>query len=306
MHESGFLGVGMARFRADFWASTAGTFAAAAALASCGNAPVSAPVAQGATVDMLVARIDGTMRENNAAQLLARRAQQTAVQRCMASQGQRYGLDILDSPVWTDDIFRVGYGSAWLEPLYRDFNIGDALLRRPVSDKQPKTFDGWTVSQRNSYDAALDRCENAGDSDFVVFPPAHDPLLASLSRVLAPYDKQAGERAGEYATCMSGRGFDVEQPIELYELLSAQYPRGETPTSVADASSAWQRAYQQERAAAEADIACRAPIYEATMAEAADAVNTWAQKNGAELAAIDQQWARMCSKPSSSQKRPGC
>lgn len=272
-----------------------GLLALAAMVTGCGHGGGQDDPAQAeASVSSQFQLVDGTLLENQAAQLLARRDQQEAVRVCMRERGQHYQPDLLDGPVWSAETFRVGHGGMdWLEPLYPDLNIGDWMLRAAAPDKDIKTFDGWTDSQRRAYDAALDSCAHAGDSAFQLFPDQHETLAASLSSVLLTFDREASKRADEYSTCMAAEGFDVSSPNGLFEVVASGYPRGETPRSVDSATEPWQAAYQRELDGAQADTTCRQNIYLDGMTAAAPAVAAWADEHASDLAELSQQWQEM-------------
>lgn len=266
-------------------------------VSGCGDAATEAASGMTAETQLndLFERIDGGLQENQAAQLLARRHQQEAVQECMAQRDQKYVLDILDAPVWSEDTFRVGHGGTdWLQPLYGDLNIADSARQgaRGDADLQDKSYlNELSAEDRAAYDSALDRCASAGDSAFVLFPEGHESLRASLVEVLIPYDKEAGERASEYADCMAGKGFDVESPVELFELVSAGFAKVNRADANYTQGSEFAAAETAEKQAAAADSMCRKDIYYGALASAASDVQEWAHSHERALEELDAQWA---------------
>lgn len=132
----------------------------------------------------------------------------------------------------------------------------------------------------------------AGDTEFVLFPEAHDQLRTSLVNVLLPYDQEAGERSAEYADCMADRNFDVQSPAELFELVSAEFAKVSRAEDGYPDTEAFTHAETFETRAASADSQCRADIYYDALSASAGAVQDWQDAHSAALAELDHEWAK--------------
>lgn len=233
----------------------------------------------------------------NAAQLLARRAEQTAMQECMAEKGLNYGPDFLDAPPMFQEEFddAVFSGVQWLAPLTGDLNLGDSQI-------DPVSFTRAAVSDFDDYDdeslnEGTDRqsagCESKAENAFDrYFPPGRDQLYESLSTLVAPYEQSTADAAAaSFSRCMKDAGYAIEAPSDLFEPVLSEYPSPrEAPSATEAGTDEWGAAHEEELAATLASNECRAPFQQSGLLKLSPALEAWTDSHTGDLVQIKRAW----------------
>ncbi|MBV1849055.1 hypothetical protein [Catellatospora tritici] len=265
-----------------------------------GPAPLSVPAANAVEAGLVATyeRINGTVAQHEAVEVLTYRAYQQPLKDCMTKEHFSYtpppfvktGSDRTLLP------FEV---SAVVEPGAEKLLTSVAASVEAATAQEEYSnpgFDRLPPEKRQQYSDQLVYCEPPAESYEGKFvPEASLDLDAQFLELLREVGDDPAVQSAMlgYGSCMAKQGITARDLGELYAAVREKFNDHGRPVSPKTFPGPWKEAIAFQDKAVAADRACRTPVWQLAMAGARDRLADFTAAHEGDLNALGAQWQEL-------------
>ncbi|MEV6967589.1 hypothetical protein AB0M47_21040 [Hamadaea sp. NPDC051192] len=249
-----------------------------------------------ARYEQLVTDIWGTSADRQLADRLAHHRMQQAIATCMRDAGHDYQPPAYQgiggaAPIAIGDIDGVA-------PLGHDWGIAAGKIQSATGVQQTRLAGGnpaglATGEAGKAYTAAMDKCQNAGDTFIAnTYPTGVVDQSTSLENGLREVTgtEQYQQLDAEYLDCLGQTGIYVKSWAELHQQTVARFPAVSTGVDELRRLQPFLAASEAEKVAAAADAQCRSDLYAYTVTAIGPHIDRMRGEGGKALAEVVNGW----------------